>query len=55
MRTYPPLLAQVVRCCLENAVSVAKTFLLSDVIIVDKVDEKEAALAAMGEAEDYGY
>ena len=26
---------QVVRCCLEHAASVAKTFLTSDVIVVD--------------------
>lgn len=26
---------QVVRCCLENAASVAKTFLTSDVVVVE--------------------
>ncbi|KAK6229790.1 hypothetical protein SCA6_018741 [Theobroma cacao] len=31
----------VVRCCLENAASVAKTFLTSDAVVVDIVDIKE--------------
>eukprot|EP00955_Chlamydomonas_euryale_P014762 158541-Chlamydomonas_euryale.AAC.3 len=46
---------KVVRCAMENAVSVAKTFLLSDVVIVNKVDESSQAMAAAGAAEDYGY
>ncbi|WRX29298.1 Chaperonin Cpn60/GroEL/TCP-1 family - like 10 [Theobroma cacao] len=32
---------KVVRCCLENAASVAKTFLTSDAVVVDIVDIKE--------------
>jgi chaperonin GroEL len=47
---------KVVRCCLENAVSVAKTFLLSDVVVTDKVDAKALAAAAAGaDPNDYGY
>jgi hypothetical protein len=29
------ILEQVVRCCLENAASVAKTFLTSDAVVID--------------------
>lgn len=29
------ILVQVVRCCLENAASVAKTFLTADAVVVD--------------------
>jgi chaperonin GroEL len=36
---------QVVRCCLEHAESVAKTFLMSDVVVVD-IKEPEAAPVA---------
>lgn len=36
---------QVVRCCLEHAASVAKTFLTSDVVVVD-IKEPESAAAA---------
>ena len=31
----PSLLAQVIRCALENAASVAKTFLTSDVVVTE--------------------
>lgn len=36
---------QVVRCCLEHAGSVAKTFLTSDAVVVD-IKEPEVAAAA---------
>ncbi len=46
--------SQVVRCTLENAVSVAKTFLLADVVVTE-IPEKEPAAAAGGaQAGDYG-
>lgn len=35
---------QVVRCCLEHAASVAKTFLMSDVVVVD-IKEPESVPA----------
>lgn len=40
---------QVVRCCLEHASSVAKTFLTSDVVVVDI---KEPVPAAAGNPMD---
>lgn len=36
---------QVVRCCLEHAASVAKTFITSDAVVVD-IKEPEKAAAA---------
>ncbi|GBG71505.1 hypothetical protein CBR_g8922 [Chara braunii] len=48
---------KVVRCCLEHAGSVAKTFLTSDCVVVD-IKEPEPAGAAMGnpmDASGYGY
>eukprot|EP00270_Netrium_digitus_P010999 TRINITY_DN3459_c0_g1_i1.p1 TRINITY_DN3459_c0_g1~~TRINITY_DN3459_c0_g1_i1.p1 ORF type:complete len:636 (+),score=229.46 TRINITY_DN3459_c0_g1_i1:104-1909(+) len=48
--------AKVVRCCLEHAASVARTFLTSDVVVVD-IKEPEPA-ASMGNPMDtsgYGY
>jgi chaperonin GroEL len=45
---------KVVRCTLENAVSVAKTFLLADVVVTE-IPEKEKAMAGpAGGQEDYG-
>lgn len=48
---HPPV--QVVRCTLENAVSVAKTFLLADVVVTD-IPEKGSAPAAAPSGGDYG-
>ena len=45
------MFAQVVRCTLENSVSVAKTFLLADVIVTD-IPEEAPAAAPVG---DYDY
>lgn len=45
--------AKVVRCALENAASVAKTFLMSDVIVT-QIPEPEAAGAAAGGMEGMG-
>jgi chaperonin GroEL len=36
---------QVVRCCLEHAASVAKTFLTSDVVVVEIKEAEPAPLA----------
>jgi len=44
---------KVVRCTLENAVSVAKTFLLADVVVTE-IPEKEKAAAAPAAGGDYG-
>lgn len=41
---YLDLLNQVVRCCLEHASSVAKTFLMSDCVVVE-IKEPEAVPA----------
>lgn len=38
--------AKVVRCALENAASVAKTFLMSDVVVTE-IPQPEAAQPAM--------
>ncbi|GBG76934.1 hypothetical protein CBR_g23148 [Chara braunii] len=48
---------KVVRCCLEHAASVAKTFLMSDCVVVE-IKEPEAPAAAMPNSMDpsgYGY
>lgn len=45
---------KVIRCALENACSVAKTFLLADVVVTE-IPEKNPAAAAAGGADDYGY
>lgn len=45
---------KVIRCALENACSVAKTFLLADVVVTE-IPEKQPAAAAAGGADDYGY
>ena len=39
------LLLKVVRCCLEHASSVAKTFLMSDCVVVE-IKEPESAAPA---------
>lgn len=59
---WPPLYCahlgppQVVRCTLENSVSVAKTFLLADVIVTEIPEAEPAAAAApAGGAGDYDY
>ena len=40
---------QVIRCCLENSSSVARTFLTSDVVVVDKPESKAPEPAGMQE------
>ncbi|KAI3866935.1 hypothetical protein MKW92_043496 [Papaver armeniacum] len=45
---------KVVRCCLEHAASVARTFLTSDVVVVD-IKEPEAALVNPMDNSGYGY
>lgn len=44
---------KVVRCTLENAVSVAKIFLLADVVVTE-IPEREKSPAGAGGQEDYG-
>lgn len=51
--TRSPCHMQVIRCCLENACSVAKTFLLADVVVTE-IPSKQPA-AAQGGVDDYGY
>ncbi|RZC90439.1 hypothetical protein C5167_029572 [Papaver somniferum] len=45
---------KVVRCCLEHAASVARTFLTSDVVVVD-IKEPEAAMVNPMDNSGYGY
>ncbi|GLJ14730.1 hypothetical protein SUGI_0238750 [Cryptomeria japonica] len=45
---------KVVRCCLEHAASVAKTFLTSDVVVVD-IKEPEPAMPAGNPMDNSGY
>jgi chaperonin GroEL len=47
--------AKVVRCCIEHAASVAKTFLTSDVVVTDIKEPAEAAPANPMDASGYGY
>lgn len=47
--------SQVIRCALENACSVAKTFLLADVVVTEIPQKQTAAAGAGPGAEDYGY
>ena len=42
---YAILFIQVVRCCLEHAASVAKTFLTCDVVVVEIKEPEPAAPA----------
>eukprot|EP00246_Nothoceros_aenigmaticus_P014168 TRINITY_DN525_c0_g1_i1.p1 TRINITY_DN525_c0_g1~~TRINITY_DN525_c0_g1_i1.p1 ORF type:complete len:609 (+),score=171.17 TRINITY_DN525_c0_g1_i1:139-1965(+) len=46
--------AKVVRCCLEHASSVAKTFLLSDCVVVE-IKEPETAVAGGNPMDNSGY
>lgn len=48
------VLLQVIRCALENACSVAKTFLLADVVVTE-IPERAGAAAPAGGADEYGY
>jgi len=45
----------VTRCSLENACSVAKTFLLADVVVTEIPERAAAAPAAGGGGGDYDY
>ncbi|WIA17390.1 hypothetical protein OEZ85_014248 [Tetradesmus obliquus] len=45
---------KVIRCALENACSVAKTFLLADVVVTE-IPERAGAAAPAGGADEYGY
>jgi chaperonin GroEL len=49
-----PPCSKVIRCALENACSVAKTFLLADVVVTE-IPERNPAAAAAGGGDDYGY
>lgn len=46
---------KVIRCCLENAASVAKTFLTSSVVVTDIREPVPAGAAAGGMEEMGGY
>jgi chaperonin GroEL len=46
---------KVIRCALENACSVAKTFLLADVVVTEIPERNPQAAAAGGGADEYGY
>ncbi|KAG8094098.1 hypothetical protein GUJ93_ZPchr0012g19791 [Zizania palustris] len=46
---------KVVRCCLEHAASVAKTFLTSDVVVVEIKEPEAAPLANPMDNSGYGY
>eukprot|EP00798_Chlamydomonas_sp_ICE-L_P013048 gene13048-3587_t len=46
---------KVVRCTLENSVSVAKTFLLADVVVTEIPEKAGAAAGAAGGPGDYDY
>lgn len=46
--------AKVIRCALENATSVAKTFLTSDVVVVDIPEEQGANMAPTMDNSGYG-
>ncbi|CAM6033045.1 unnamed protein product [Sphagnum compactum] len=46
---------KVVRCCLEHASSVAKTFLTSDVVVVDIKEEETAPAGSPMDNSGYGY
>jgi len=46
---------KVVRCCLEHAASVAKTFLTSDVVVVDIKEPEPAASPNPMDNSGYGY
>lgn len=46
---------KVVRCCLEHAASVAKTFLTSDVVVVEIKEPEQAAAGSPMDNSGYGY
>jgi len=46
---------KVVRCCLEHAASVAKTFLTSDVVVVDIKEPEPVASPNPMDNSGYGY
>ena len=47
---------KVIRCCLENSVSVAKIFLTSDVVVCEiPEDQDEAAASGGGPMDSSGY
>eukprot|EP00898_Chlorokybus_atmophyticus_P006028 jgi/Chlat1/6426/Chrsp45S05948 len=46
---------KVVRCCIEHAASVAKTFMLSDVVVVEKKEAEPAAAMPGMDNSGYGY
>nr|ABR17625.1 unknown [Picea sitchensis]ACN41210.1 unknown [Picea sitchensis] len=46
---------KVVRCCLEHAASVAKTFLTSDVVVVDIKEPEPATSPNPMDNSGYGY
>ncbi|XP_020244305.1 ruBisCO large subunit-binding protein subunit beta, chloroplastic-like isoform X2 [Asparagus officinalis] len=50
----PPLI-KVVRCCLEHAASVAKTFLTSDVVVVDIKEPEHIPARNPMDNSGYGY
>jgi chaperonin GroEL len=46
---------KVIRCCLENSVSVAKIFLTSDVVVCEIPEGGEAQTAGAGALDNSGY
>ena len=46
---------KVIRCCLENSVSVAKIFLTSDVVVCEIPEDEEAATGGAGALDNSGY
>ena len=47
--------AKVIRCALENATSVAKTFLTSEVVVVDIPEADQAMPSGGGPMDNSGY
>ena len=47
--------AKVIRCALENATSVAKTFLTSDVVVVDIPEADTGVTGGAGPMDNSGY
>jgi chaperonin GroEL len=46
---------KVIRCCLENSVSVAKIFLTSDVVVCEIPEGEEPQTAGAGALDNSGY
>uniref|UniRef100_A0A453MP97 Uncharacterized protein n=3 Tax=Aegilops tauschii TaxID=37682 RepID=A0A453MP97_AEGTS len=46
---------KVVRCCLEHAASVAKTFITSDAVVVDIKESEQAPAANPMAGSGYGF